>query len=85
MASLTPSIIVNADDGPPVFVAIIWWFFAAVSALGVPVILPVLVVNVRPEGTAGVMDHDVGAPPLVVVGEFVEMMDPIVYVAISIV
>jgi hypothetical protein len=81
---LTPSITVNADDEPPVFVATIWWFFAAVNALGVPVILPVLVVNVRPEGTAGVMDHDVGAPPLVV-GEFVEMMDPFVYVAISIV
>ena len=50
------------------------------TAVGVPEIVPLLVSKVRPDGSDGETDHDVGVPPLVV-GTTVVIVVPFVKVS----
>src|SRR4051812_35368594 len=51
---------------PPELVAVTVYAADAAVPVGAPVMLPSRVSKLRPAGSAGVMDHDVMAPPLFV-------------------
>ena len=63
--SLT-TIVMLAVPVPPVLVAVIVYEAEDVTAVGVPLIAPVVLSNDRPDGSDGETDQDVTVPPLVV-------------------
>jgi hypothetical protein len=57
-----------AEEEPPELFAQIVQFIDIGGAVGIPQIVPLLVLNVRPGGKAGVISHDVMTPGPVKVG-----------------
>ena len=53
---------------PPVFVPVIVYILVAISSVGVPLISPVAVSNVRPSGSSGLISHVTISPGPVRVG-----------------
>ena len=81
MTALTVMLTV-AVSLPPVFVAVMVYVVDVLSSVGVPEIVPSVVLNVRPPGSAGEMDHVTTAPPLTV-GVTEVMAVPFVRVKLS--
>ena len=65
MTALTVMLTV-AVSLPPVFVAVMVYVVAVLSAVGVPEMVPSVVLKVNPPGSEGEMDHVTTAPPLTV-------------------
>ena len=63
MTSFTVMVTV-AVSLPPVFEAVIVYVVDVLSSVGVPEMLPSVVLNVKPAGSVAEMDHVVTAPPL---------------------
>ena len=57
-----------AEEEPPELFAQIVKFIDIGGAVGIPQIVPLLILNVRPGGKAGVISHDVMTPAPVKVG-----------------
>ena len=51
---------------PPVLVAVTVYVVEVLSSVGVPEMVPSVVLNVRPPGREGEMDHVTTSPPLTV-------------------
>ena len=51
---------------PPVLVAVMVYVVAVLSAVGVPEMVPSVVLNVKPAGSEGEIDHVTMSPPLTV-------------------
>ena len=56
---------------PPEFVAVMVYVVAVLSSVGVPEMVPSVVLNVRPAGKVGEMDHEVMVPLTVGVTEVI--------------
>ena len=67
---------------PPALVAVTVYVAVAVTAVGVPVITPVLVLNDKPAGSEGLTDQLTIAPPILI-GVHVLMAVPTVYVLVD--
>ena len=48
---------------PPVLVAVTVYFFVGDESVGVPVMTPVVRLNVNPAGSAGEIEYEATAPP----------------------
>jgi hypothetical protein len=57
--------VIDSEAGvePAAFVAVTVYVAAAVAVVGVPVITPVVVLSVRPAGSAGATAYEATAPP----------------------
>ena len=67
---------------PPALLAVIVYVAADEVAVGVPEITPVLVLNDKPAGNAGLIDQLVAAPP-VLVGVHALIVVPTTYVLVE--
>lgn len=71
--------VTDAEEDPPLLVAVTVYVDAVVSAVGVPEISPVAVSKVRPAGRVGEIDQDMTVPPALV-GVFAVMAESLVRV-----
>ena len=74
---------------PPALVAVTVYSVEEDTAVGVPLIAPFDVLNVKPEGSAGEIDHETTAPPPVVgvmdviATPFVRIEELVLYVTVG--
>ena len=69
--------VIVVEPLPPAFVAVIVYVVCGETAVGVPPISPLDVLNARPVGRFGVIAQEVGVPPLYV-GVTLPMVVPLV-------